>query len=100
MTTTGGVLHVSGVPYGALFEAVSPIKNVVHIKIPKQPITLTRVGGTETMTVDNFTISGAANRNVVAKEPFEFTVGGTLRVNANQAEGDYVGEFTVDIQFN
>ena len=45
ISTTGGVLHVSGVPYAALFEAVSPRKGVVIIRIPKNPITVTRVGG-------------------------------------------------------
>ena len=99
ITTTGGVLHVSGVPYAALFEAVSPKKGVVIIRIPKKPITVTRVGGTETMTVSNWTISGNASRTVVAKEPFNFSVGGTLFVNANQAQGDYVGTFDVEIQY-
>ena len=99
MTTTGGVMHVAGVPYSALFEAVSPVKNVVLIRIPRNPITITRVGGTETMTVDTWTLSGSANRNIVVKEPFQFKVGGTLHVNANQAEGHYVGTFTVDIQY-
>ena len=82
-----------------MFEAVSPVKNVVHIKVPKRAITITRIGGTETMQVDNFTVSGSANRNVVAKEPFTFNVGGTLHVNANQAEGAYFGTFDVEIQF-
>jgi hypothetical protein len=99
MTTTGGVLGVGGMPYAALFEAVSPIKNVVHIRVPKQSATLTRVGGTETMVVDNFTISGGANRNVVAKQAFTFKVGGRLRVAAGQAEGTYTGTFDVDIQY-
>ena len=99
MTTTGGVIHVAGLPYAALFEAVSPVKNVVLIRIPKNAATLTRVGGTETMTVDTWTLAGSANRNVVAREPFEFKVGGTLHVNANQVEGLYVGTFTVDVQF-
>ncbi len=99
MTTTGGVIHVGGVPYSALFEAVSPVKNVVLIRIPKSASTLTRVGGTETMRVDTWTLAGSANRNVVAKEPFQFKVGGTLHVNANQVEGTYVGTFTVDVQF-
>ena len=91
ITTTGGVLHVSG--------AVSPKKGVVIIRIPKKPITVTRVGGTETMTVSNWTISGNASRTVVAKEPFNFSVGGTLFVNTNQVEGDYVGTFDVEIQY-
>ena len=32
-----------------------------------------------------------------AQQPFVFKVGGTLNVGANQAEGTYVGTFTVDI---
>ena len=99
LTTTGGVLHVSGTPYSALFEAVSPKKGVVIVRIPKTPITLKRVGGTETMTVSNWTLSGNSNRTVVAQEPFSFSVGGTLFVNANQVEGDYVGTFDVQIQY-
>jgi uncharacterized protein DUF4402 len=99
MTTTGGVLHVGGFPYAALFEAVSPSKNVVIIRIPKNPITVTRVSGTETMTVSDWTLSGQSKRNVVAHEPFTFKVGGTLYVNANQVEGLYVGTFTVDVQY-
>ena len=99
LTTTGGVMHIAGAPYSALFEAISPVKNVVIIRIPRNPITVTRVGGTETMTVDTWTLAGSANRNVVAREPFSFQVGGTLHVNANQVEGLYVGTFTVDIQF-
>lgn len=99
MTTTGGVLHVGSVPYSALFEAVSPVKNVVIIRIPRTAATVTRVGGTETMTVDTWTLAGSTNRNVVAREPFQFKIGGTLHVNANQVEGLYVGTFSVDIQF-
>lgn len=99
MSTTGGVLAVGGLPYAALFEAVSPVKNVVHIRVPKASTTLIRTGGTETMTVDTFTISGSANRNVVAKQPFTFKVGGTLHVAAGQREGTYTGTFDVDIQY-
>ena len=99
MTTTGGVVYSSGLAYAALFEAVSPVKSVVLIRIPNKAATLTRVGGTETMTVDTWTLNGSASRNVVARQTFEFKVGGTLRVNANQAEGLYVGTFNVDVQF-
>lgn len=100
MTVTGGVTHIGQTPYSALFEAVAPSKSVVHIRVPKKPAIVTRVGGTETMIVDLFTISGSDSRNVVAKESFEFSVGGTLHVNANQAEGAYVGTFDVDLQYN
>ncbi len=100
ITTTGGVLSAGGNPYSAMFEAVAPIKSVVHIRAPNKAITVTRVGGTETMTVDTWIVSGNGSRNVVAKELFQFSVGATLHVNANQVEGVYVGTFTVDIQYN
>lgn len=99
LTTTGGVLRQGGSAYAAAFEGVSPVKGVVIIRIPKQPITVTRVGGTETMTVSNWTLSGNSSRTVVAQQPFNFKVGGTLFVNANQAEGAYIGTFTVDVQY-
>ena len=99
MTTTGGVVHIAGLPYAALFEGVAPSRGVVIVRIPTAPITLTRVGGSETMTVSNWTLSGNSRRTVVAQEPFSFKVGGTLYVSAGQAEGYYVGNFTVDIQY-
>ena len=99
MTTTGGVLHAGGVPHAAEFEAVSPVRTVIIIRIPRNPITLTRVGGTETMTVSNWTMSGNSRRTVVAHEPVPFKVGGTLNVNANQVEGTYVGTFDVEVQY-
>ena len=101
--TTGGVRSVGSAAtcpaYSALFEAVSPIKGVVIIRLPRVTSTLTRVGGTETMTAGAWTLDGSGNRNVPAKEPWAFKVGGTLFVNANQAEGLYVGSFTVDVQY-
>ena len=99
MTTTGGVLYATGLHYAALFEAVSPVRAVIIIRIPRNPITITRVGGTETMTVSNWTLSGNSRRTVVAQEAFSFKVGGTLTVNANQAEGLYVGNFDVEVQY-
>lgn len=99
MSTTGGVLRVGGTPYSALFEAVSPNKTVVIIRVPREPITITRVGGTETMTVSAWTLSGSSKKTIKANEPFSFKVGGTLNVNAGQAEGLYVGTFDVELQY-
>ena len=99
MTTTGGIVHLGGLPYAALFEAISPRRGVVIIRIPTKPVTITRNGGTETMTISSWTLSGASNRTVVAQEPISFKVGGTLTVANNQAEGLYTGTFDVDIQY-
>lgn len=100
VTTTGGVLFAGGLPHAARFEAVSPSKTVVHIRLPKKAATLTRAGGTETMTVDTWSLNGVDTRNVVAHETFEFAIGGTLHVAANQAEGTYNGTFDVTIDYN
>ena len=100
VTTTGGVVLVGGRPHAAGFDAVSPTRNVVKISLPKKAVILTRVGGTETMTLDTWTINGAITRNVVAHQEFQFQVGGTLHVNANQVEGAYLGTFDVTINYN
>jgi len=100
VTTTGGVLFAGGLPHAAQFEAVSPSKTVVHIRLPKKAATLTRTGGTETMTLDTWTLNGVDTRNVVAHEIFQFSVGGTLHVAANQVEGTYTGTFDVTIDYN
>lgn len=100
IVTTGGVVVAGGSPHAARFAAVSPTRNIVKISLPKQAVTLTRVGGTETMTVDTWTINGLVLRNVVAHESFEFKVGGTLHVGANQVEGSYIGQFDVTLNYN
>ncbi len=100
VTTTGGVLFAGCLPHPAQFAAVSPSKTVVHIRLPRQPVTLTRSGGSETMTVDTWTINGAQTRNVVAHETFAFAVGATLHAATNQVEGTYTGSFDVTIDYN
>jgi hypothetical protein len=100
VTTTGGVLLQGGTPHAARFIATSPSKNVVKIQLPNKATTLIRVGGTETMILDAWNINGALTRNVVAREEFEFKVGGTLHIAANQAEGVYTGTFDVTVNYN
>ena len=106
MTTTGGVMRVGGTAYAALFQVEPSRRGAVDISVPSGPITVTRQGGTETMTVSNWTVSSNASllgngryRIIATLEPFEFKVGGRLNVNANQADGFYLGSFTVDVQY-
>ena len=100
VTTTGGVLLVGGTPHAAIFEAVSPSRNIVKISLPKQSVKLTRVGGAETMILDTWSINGATTRNLVAHQTLDFKVAGTLHVNANQVEGVYLGTFDVTLNYN
>jgi hypothetical protein len=100
LSTTGGVTAVGGTPHCADFLGAAQSNSVVNLKVPNQPSTLTRVGGTETMTASNFTLQGGLSKRVLAKsESFTFRVGATLNVAAGQAEGTYVGTFNVTVQY-
>lgn len=98
--TTTGLLVPSGTrSHPAGFTATGSRNAVVLVRVPKNPITVTRVGGTETMTVGNWTLDGNINRRVPANQTFDFAVGATLNVGAGQAEGTYVGSFDVTVQY-
>lgn len=98
-SATGGAILLGGDPHAAAFIGAAGSSSVVNIRIPKQPITLTRSGGTETMTASKFTLQGLDKRAVAKSVAFEFRVGATLNVAANQAEGVYVGTFDVTVQY-
>jgi hypothetical protein len=100
LSTSGGVTAVGGAPHCAEFLGAAQSNSVVNLKVPNKPSTLTRVGGTETMTANNFTLQGGLSKKVLAKsESFTFRVGATLNVAAGQAEGTYVGTFDVTVQY-
>lgn len=96
---TGGVSQVGGAPHCAEFAGAAQSSSVVNIKLPNKATTLTRAGGTETMTVDNWTLQGQSKRTLAKAQSFTFRVGGTLNVAANQVEGVYTGTFDVTVQY-
>jgi hypothetical protein len=99
LATTGSVTKAGASAHAALFTGTGSKNSIVHIRVPTTPITVTRVGGTETMTVSNWTLDGAANRRVPASDIFTFAVGATLNVAAGQAAGIYNGTFQVTVQY-
>jgi hypothetical protein len=100
VTTTGGVTPVPSDPTSAgIFLGAGSRNAPYQIRIPKNPITLTRVGGTETMSVSSWTLDGPTNRMIGANEAFQFGVGAQLTVAANQAPGTYVGTFDVTVHY-
>ena len=99
LTATGGVTKAGSAAHPALFTGTGSKNSVVHIRLPQNPITVTRVGGTQTMTVSNWTLDGAANRKIPPGTIFDFAVGATLNVNANQANGTYIGTFSITVQY-
>ena len=80
MTATGGVVPLGGSPTAATFIGAAGSASVVIIRMPKKPIVITRVGGTETMSVRDFTLQGQDKRTLARQESFEFQVGATLNV--------------------
>ncbi|MEY4056707.1 MAG: hypothetical protein RL519_2042 [Pseudomonadota bacterium] len=109
-TTTGPIAR-SGLCQPAEFTGMGTKKLTVRIQIPNT-ITLTRAGGTQTMTVNNLTLdttpdltvfngNGANTRYQITPNSgiFTFRVGGRLNVGANQQGGVYNGSFVVTVQY-
>lgn len=99
LTTTGGVTKAGTAAHAAQFTGTGSKNSIVHIRIPTTPITVTRVGGTQTMTVSNWTLDQSANLKVPQNSIFNFAVGATLNVGAGQAVGTYTGTFQVTVQY-
>ncbi len=99
MSVTGGVIRLGGTPHAARFAGATSSSAVVIIRIPNGAVTLTRIGGTQTITLDTFRLDGQSKRTMAQAGVFEFTVGATLRPVANQMEGVYTGTFDVTIQY-
>ncbi|WP_324805944.1 DUF4402 domain-containing protein [Sphingomonas sp. LY29] len=99
MTVTGGLLHLAGTPSRALYQGAATKQTVVNIRVPNQPILIRRVGGTETLTVDQFTLDGQDKRALAQAQSFTFGVGARITVPAGTVDGVYTGEIDVTIQY-
>ena len=82
LTTSGGLLRIGGTPSPARYAGAAVKSTVVNIKVPKQPILITRVGGTETLSVSNFTLDGQDKRTLAQSGSFTFAVGARIIVPA------------------
>lgn len=115
-TSTGGLLHLGGCQ-AAQFGGMGARNMLVRLNTPG---TITLTGPGANMTIDTITLdtspdlqlqaggngngngnSGPGNGNnrryriVTSSGIFSFNLGGTLRVNANQAPGVYTATFSV-----
>ena len=98
-STAGGVIGAAGAtPSAAHFTAAGLVGAVALIALPSS-ITLTRISGTETMTVTSLSSNGATLRVFPGTATIDVAVGGTLGVAANQVPGDYTGTFTVTVLY-
>lgn len=108
-TSTGGVTLSGGLVQPARFAGRGTFNQIVAVSISANSYTLTRAGGGGTMTLDTLVI-GSTPTAVLGPTPqtfrissptgiFNFPVGGTLRVGANQAPGDYSGTIVVTLNY-
>lgn len=105
VNVTGGVVQAGGATSRANFIIYGPQNQIVRIRIPST-ILINRDGGGANMRIDQMSV-GNANRslgtNVLGRLSttgvFNLTVGGRLRVNANQQEGGYSGTFDMTVDY-
>jgi hypothetical protein len=99
MSVSGGLIHIGGTPSPARYSGAATKQTVVNIKVRQQPILITRVGGTETLSVSNFTLDGQDKRALAQSQSFTFAVGAKITVPAGTVDGLYTGEIDVTIQY-
>jgi Domain of unknown function (DUF4402) len=109
-TKTGGVtLSSGGTPQPVNFAGRGQLNQIVAISLATSPNRLTRVGGTQTMVLDTFVIGSTPTAPITTAPTqfriagtggvFNFPLGATLRVGANQTPGDYVGTFRITLNY-
>jgi hypothetical protein len=99
-TVTGGVVAAGGAYNAGGFAVLlcgNPGPKRFDVLLPAGAVTITSAGGA-TMTVDTWTASPGTNKlSGSTSSVTPFTVGGTLHVGANQAQGIYSGTFSVTV---
>lgn len=102
---SGGVNTITSTTSNAIFTLTGTAARTYAITLPASA-TVTRAGGTETMTVDNLKArpaSTGADGLTGTLDSFgtdSFTIGGQLNVAAAQPDGAYVGTFNVTVAYN
>lgn len=100
-SATGAVVLSAGNVGGAASFTVSGDANATYaITLPGSAATITRVSGTETMSVGTFTSNPAATGTLSAGGSETLNVGGTLTVASAQVVGSYTGTFDVSVEYN
>jgi hypothetical protein len=103
---TGAPVYGGGLTAGSVqptsrasFTGVAARLSLVLITVPSGNVTLTRVGGTQTLTASNFTLDSAGFIRLVGTTPFTIGVGATLAVPSTAVEGSYVGIFNITANY-
>ena len=103
----GGIAAAGGTPQRGTFLAYGPGNFLMYMRIP-QSITLSRAGGTETLTVapaadsawaNSFFFPGWRFQLVPADGVVTLGVGGTLTIPNDAPPGAYQGTYEVTVEF-
>lgn len=109
-TATGGArLATGGLVQPAAFAGKGDFNQIVAISMTATSATLTRQGGSDTMSIDTFIIGSTPTAQLTTAPLafrianlsgiFQFPLGATLRVKANQPAGTYAGAFAVTLDY-
>lgn len=110
-TGTGGVILLPGGTghQPSAFAGWGTQNQNVQISMGSNSVTLTRSGGTQTMVMDTFIIGSTPTAQLTtvprvfrissATGVFEFPLGATLRVGANQVSGLYQGTYSLTLNY-
>jgi len=95
-----GALISTGTRAPAGFTVTGTNGASVVVTLPSAPVDLTRVSGTETMSLGGFNTNpvGAFQLSPTTGQG-TFSVGGTLTVGSNQVAGVYNGTFNVSVEY-
>lgn len=102
-SSIGSTFLVSSVYHPALFSVIGDPKSNYHVRGIPTSIYITKIGGTEKMTVTfsfSNNLDGSQHGKLNNTGNGSFLIGGTLSVNANQTAGVYEGTFPVTILYN
>ncbi len=98
-TACTGSQFCSGTVTSASFSVAGAASYGYSITLPTAAVTLTRVSGTETMSVSTFAHNKGGTPALSAAGADTFKVGATLAVGANQVAGVYNGTFNVTVDY-
>jgi hypothetical protein len=91
--TCGAGLVCSGTNSEGSFNITGTTGQTVSISVPAS---VTLNSGANSMTAS---LTSSASSAVLVANAASFTVGGSLAVGANQADGDYTGTYTVTVDY-
>lgn len=96
---SSGALISTGTRSPAAFDVAGSPDAMVIVTLPAAPVNLTRVSGTETMSLGGFNTNPNGAFQLDNTGAGSFTVGGTLTVGSGQVPGVYTGTFSVSVEY-